>query len=29
VTEQTRIITTALNLSIPVSMYPKKKPGER
>jgi multifunctional 2-oxoglutarate metabolism enzyme len=29
VSEQTRIISTALNLSIPVSMYPKKKPGER
>jgi 2-oxoglutarate dehydrogenase E1 component len=27
--EQNRIIATALNLSIPVSMYPKKKPGER
>jgi 2-oxoglutarate dehydrogenase E1 component len=29
VAEQTRIISTALNLSISVSMYPKKKPGER
>jgi 2-oxoglutarate decarboxylase len=27
--EQTRIISTALNLSIPVSMYPKKGPGAR
>jgi 2-oxoglutarate dehydrogenase E1 component len=29
VAEQNRIIATALNLSLPVSMYPKKKPGER
>jgi 2-oxoglutarate dehydrogenase E1 component len=29
VTEQNRILATALNLSLPVSMYPKKKPGER
>lgn len=27
--EQNRIISTALNLSIPVSMYPKKAPGLR
>jgi multifunctional 2-oxoglutarate metabolism enzyme len=27
--EQSRIISTALNLSIPVSMYPKKAPGLR
>jgi 2-oxoglutarate dehydrogenase E1 component len=27
--EQNRIVSTALNLSIPVSMYPKKKPGQR
>ena len=29
VAEQTRIVATALNPAIPVSMYPKKKPGER
>jgi 2-oxoglutarate decarboxylase len=29
VAEQTRIVSTALNPAIPVSMYPKKKPGER
>jgi multifunctional 2-oxoglutarate metabolism enzyme len=29
VAEQNRILATALNLSLPVSMYPKKKPGER
>jgi len=29
VAEQNRICSTALNLSIPVSMYPKKKPGQR
>jgi 2-oxoglutarate dehydrogenase E1 component len=27
--EQNRIISTALNQAIPVSMYPKKKPGQR
>ncbi|MDX6675048.1 MAG: hypothetical protein QOH11_2466 [Solirubrobacteraceae bacterium] len=27
--EQNRIISTALNPAIPVSMYPKKKPGQR
>jgi multifunctional 2-oxoglutarate metabolism enzyme len=27
--EQSRIISTALNLSIPVSMYPAKTPGQR
>src|SRR4051794_23073180 len=27
--EQSRIISTALNLSIPVSMYPAKAPGQR
>jgi 2-oxoglutarate dehydrogenase E1 component len=27
--EQSRIISTALNLSIPVSMYPSKAPGQR
>ena len=27
--EQNRIVSTALNLSIPTSMYPKKKPGQR
>ena len=27
--EQSRIISTALNLSIPVSMYPSKTPGQR
>jgi 2-oxoglutarate dehydrogenase E1 component len=27
--EQNRIITTALNLSSPVSQYPPKQPGER
>ncbi|MDX6672270.1 MAG: hypothetical protein QOI91_2633 [Solirubrobacteraceae bacterium] len=27
--EQNRIISTALNLSIPVSMFPKKAPGQR
>ncbi len=29
VAEQSRIIRTALDLSIPVSLYPLKKPGER
>jgi 2-oxoglutarate dehydrogenase E1 component len=29
VAEQNRIVSTALNLSIPASMYPKKGPGER
>jgi 2-oxoglutarate dehydrogenase E1 component len=29
VTEQSRIIRTALNLSMPVSLYPRKMPGER
>jgi 2-oxoglutarate decarboxylase len=29
IAEQNRIISTALNLSIPVSMYPKKAPGAR
>jgi multifunctional 2-oxoglutarate metabolism enzyme len=29
VTEQNRILATALNVSLPVSMYPTKKPGER
>jgi 2-oxoglutarate dehydrogenase E1 component len=29
VAEQNRIVSTALNLSIPTSMYPKKKPGAR
>ena len=29
VAEQTRIVSTALNLSIPASMYPKKTPGQR
>ncbi|WP_309233570.1 multifunctional oxoglutarate decarboxylase/oxoglutarate dehydrogenase thiamine pyrophosphate-binding subunit/dihydrolipoyllysine-residue succinyltransferase subunit [Conexibacter sp. W3-3-2] len=28
-TEQTRIIRTALDTSVPVSLYPKKTPGER
>ena len=28
-TEQSRILKTALDLSIPVSQYPKKTPGER
>ncbi len=28
-TEQSRIVRTALNLDIPVSQYPKKTPGER
>jgi multifunctional 2-oxoglutarate metabolism enzyme len=27
--EQNRIVSTALNPAIPVSMYPKKKPGQR
>jgi 2-oxoglutarate decarboxylase len=27
--EQNRIVSTALNLSIPTSMYPRKKPGQR
>jgi 2-oxoglutarate dehydrogenase E1 component len=29
VTEQSRIIRTALDLSTPVSLYPRKPPGER
>jgi multifunctional 2-oxoglutarate metabolism enzyme len=29
VAEQNRIVATALNPAIPVSMYPKKKPGQR
>ncbi len=29
VAEQSRIITTALDLSVPVSQYPRKTPGER
>ena len=29
VAEQNRIVSTALNLSIPASMYPKKAPGQR
>jgi 2-oxoglutarate dehydrogenase E1 component len=29
VTEQSRIICTALDLSTPVSLYPRKPPGER
>ena len=29
VAEQNRIVSTALNPAIPVSMYPKKKPGQR
>ncbi|MFN8130979.1 MAG: multifunctional oxoglutarate decarboxylase/oxoglutarate dehydrogenase thiamine pyrophosphate-binding subunit/dihydrolipoyllysine-residue succinyltransferase subunit [Solirubrobacteraceae bacterium] len=29
VQEQNRILSTALNLSIPVAMYPRKTPGER
>jgi 2-oxoglutarate dehydrogenase E1 component len=29
VAEQNRIVSIALNLSIPVSMYPQKKPGQR
>jgi multifunctional 2-oxoglutarate metabolism enzyme len=29
ITEQSRIVRTALNLDIPVSQYPKKTPGER
>ena len=29
IAEQNRIISTALNLKIPVSMYPKKAPGAR
>jgi 2-oxoglutarate dehydrogenase E1 component len=29
IAEQSRIIKTALDLSIPVSLYPKKTPGER
>jgi 2-oxoglutarate dehydrogenase E1 component len=29
VAEQSRIIDTALDLSIPVSLYPRKEPGER
>jgi len=28
-TEQTRILRTALDISVPVSLYPKKTPGER
>jgi 2-oxoglutarate dehydrogenase E1 component len=28
-TEQSRIVKTALALSMPVSQYPKKTPGER
>jgi multifunctional 2-oxoglutarate metabolism enzyme len=27
--EQNRILRTALDLSVPVSLYPKKTPGER
>jgi 2-oxoglutarate dehydrogenase E1 component len=29
VAEQNRVVATALDLSIPVSLYPKKTPGER
>ena len=29
VAEQSRIIRTALDLSVPVSQYPRKTPGER
>ncbi|HEX3693416.1 MAG TPA: multifunctional oxoglutarate decarboxylase/oxoglutarate dehydrogenase thiamine pyrophosphate-binding subunit/dihydrolipoyllysine-residue succinyltransferase subunit [Solirubrobacteraceae bacterium] len=29
ITEQSRIVRTALNLDIPISQYPKKTPGER
>ncbi|HEY2632222.1 MAG TPA: multifunctional oxoglutarate decarboxylase/oxoglutarate dehydrogenase thiamine pyrophosphate-binding subunit/dihydrolipoyllysine-residue succinyltransferase subunit [Solirubrobacteraceae bacterium] len=29
ITEQSRIVRTALNLGVPVSQYPKKTPGER
>jgi hypothetical protein len=29
VAEQARIIETALDLSTPVSMFPRKSPGER
>jgi multifunctional 2-oxoglutarate metabolism enzyme len=29
IAEQSRIISTALDLSVPVSLYPKKTPGER
>ena len=29
VAEQSRIVQTALDLSIPVSLYPAKTPGER
>jgi multifunctional 2-oxoglutarate metabolism enzyme len=29
VSEQSRIVETALDLSIPVSQYPRKLPGER
>jgi 2-oxoglutarate dehydrogenase E1 component len=29
VAEQARIIETALDLSIPVSLFPRKQPGER
>jgi 2-oxoglutarate decarboxylase len=27
--EQNRIVTTAINLSEPISQYPRKTPGER
>jgi hypothetical protein len=27
--EQSRIITTAIDLRMPISQYPKKTPGER
>ena len=29
ITEQSRIVRTALDLGVPVSQYPKKTPGER
>ena len=29
IAEQNRIIRTALDLSVPVSLYPRKTPGER
>jgi 2-oxoglutarate dehydrogenase E1 component len=29
ITEQSRIVRTALNLDIPISQYPRKTPGER
>lgn len=28
-TEQSRIVTTAIDLGVPISQYPRKTPGER